>query len=317
MTAICIGRVPSFFVVGHPKCGTTALFEMLAEHPRIFMPWLKEPQFFTRDLPLQHSVPFLPRTVEDYVSLFSEARPSQLIGEASTWYLASTTAARDIANLCPDAKIVAILREPASFIRSLHLQAIQNGDESEQDLRTALELERDRIRGVSVPVAAKRPATLYYQQHVRYTEQLKRYYAAFPPENILVLIYEEFRQDNERTISRVTSFLGLDQSFVFKRREANPTVIVKARWLDSLVMSLAKGQTSITRPIKGMVTGITPTQARRQFMHTFRQLFVFSDPPAVDDALMNELRRRFKAEAELVGRFLGRDLTDIWEIPRD
>ncbi len=40
------GRVPDFFIVGHPKCGTTALYEMLRRHPQIFMPDIKEPWFF-------------------------------------------------------------------------------------------------------------------------------------------------------------------------------------------------------------------------------------------------------------------------------
>ncbi len=43
-------RVPDFFIVGHAKCGTTALYEMLRTHPQIYMPELKEPAYFATDL---------------------------------------------------------------------------------------------------------------------------------------------------------------------------------------------------------------------------------------------------------------------------
>src|SRR5580692_11872450 len=112
------GRVPDFFIVGNPKSGTTALYEMLRSHPQIFMPTLKEPHFFAAEKP--PSSP-LPNTLDEYLALFAAAEPNQCAGEASPSYLRSPTAAGRIAQLAPDARIVAILREPAGFVRSLHM----------------------------------------------------------------------------------------------------------------------------------------------------------------------------------------------------
>jgi hypothetical protein len=84
-----------------------------------------------------------PRTLEEYLSLFTAASPEQRIGEATPSYLMSATAAGSIAEANPDARIVAILREPASFLRSLHLQRVKNHTETEPDLRRALALEDD------------------------------------------------------------------------------------------------------------------------------------------------------------------------------
>src|SRR5437660_11505590 len=84
------GRVPDFFIVGHAKSGTTALYEMLRRHPQIFMPELKEPWFFASDMrprfqPRRAGVP--PQPLEQYRALFAGAAAVQRIGEASSSYL--------------------------------------------------------------------------------------------------------------------------------------------------------------------------------------------------------------------------------------
>src|SRR5271165_5706185 len=122
------GRIPDFFIVGHAKSGTTALYEMLRRHPEIFMPDSKEPWFFASDMRRRFNPPGSdgpPETLADYLALFTPAAPGQLAGEASSSYLWSRTAAAAIAAAQPEARIIAILREPASFLRSLHLQLLQ------------------------------------------------------------------------------------------------------------------------------------------------------------------------------------------------
>src|SRR2546430_260412 len=95
------GRIPDFFIVGHHKSGTTALYEMLRRHPDVFMPDIKEPRFFASDLRplLQAPAGMLPETFEEYLALFQPARADQRVGEASPSYLRSATAARDIADV--------------------------------------------------------------------------------------------------------------------------------------------------------------------------------------------------------------------------
>ena len=137
--------VPDFFIVGHPKCGTTALYQTLRSHPQIFMPELKETRFFAPELhPHADAHAAHPHTLEQYLALFAPAADGQRAGEASPSYLRSRTAAARIAELSPDARIIAILREPASFLRSLHMELIRDHVETESDLRIALALEHDR-----------------------------------------------------------------------------------------------------------------------------------------------------------------------------
>src|SRR5438067_4221645 len=169
-------RVPEFFIVGHEKCGTTALDLMLKSHPQIFLPEVKEQRFFAPDLrgdlgdPRAHIIGPRPRTLERYLSLFAGAEPQQRLGEASPQYLRSREAAGRIASVQPAARIIAILREPASFLQSFHLQWVRNRVENETDFRKAMSLEAKRREGRSIPRSCKVPQTLFYSDHVRYVE---------------------------------------------------------------------------------------------------------------------------------------------------
>lgn len=206
-------RVPDFFVVGHPKCGTSALYLMLRAHPQIFMPVPKEPRFFAPELWSRFRRPGenrLPDTLEGYLALFSPAREDQLVGEASPTYLRSREAAARIAEVAPDARMIAILREPAAFLRSFHQQSLHDHIEYESDFAKAIALEPQRREGKRIPRYSHLPAGLLYSEHVRYVEQLRRFHDRFPAERVLVLIHEDFRQDNEGTVRRVLRFLGVD-----------------------------------------------------------------------------------------------------------
>jgi hypothetical protein len=227
-------RAPDFFIVGHPKCGTTALYEMLRRQPGIYMPALKEPQFFAEEMRVGARPEHLPDTLEEYLALFDGARVDELLGEASPSYLRSHTAAGAIAELQPDARIIAILREPASLLRSVHLQFVQAAIESEHDLRKALALEPERRQGRNLPRHGFWPLALQYSEHVHYVEQLRRYHAAFGSEQVLVLIYDDFRADNEGTVREVLRFLGVEDASPVQTLEANPTVAARSRALTPL-----------------------------------------------------------------------------------
>jgi hypothetical protein len=308
-------RVPDFFLAGHPKCGTTALYEMLRAHPQIFMPEVKEPRYFASDM-RQRFQPrrsgALPATLEEYLALFAPAAAAQTVGEASPTYLVSHTAAGLIAEVQPQARIVAILREPASFLRSLHLQLVQSHVESVKDLGKAISLERERRQGKRIPRRSHRPQSLQYSEHVRYVEQLRRYEELFPREQILVLIYDDWRSENEQTLRRVLRFLGVDDNASIAVKDVNPTVLVRSQPLEEMMNAVSTGRGPISRAAKAAVKTVAPQRLRREAFRAIRQNVVLGEPKPPDAALMLELRRRFKGEVEALSAHLERDLTKLW-----
>jgi hypothetical protein len=311
-----VPRVPDFFIVGNPKCGTTALYEMLKGHPQIFMPALKEPWFLASDMRARFQPPRSaspPETLEDYIALFSAAQPGQRIGEASSSYLLSRTAAARIAELRPDARIIAILREPASFLRSLHLQLLRTHVEAKQDFGRAIALEPARRAGKRIPRRSHRPQLLMYSEHVRYVDHLRRYHDAFAREQVLVLIYEDFRADNEGTVRRVRRFLGVDETPPVDVRDANPTVKrVRSAQVDELVNVISVGRGPVSRSLKAAVKLVTPKSMRESALLSAQRYLVNGTPRPPDQELMLELRRRFKGEVLALSEYLDRDLVALW-----
>ncbi len=311
--------VPDFFIVGNPKSGTTALYEMLRVHPQIYMPDLKEPWFFAQDMRQRFQPPRSappPETLQEYLELFAGAAPGQRVGEASSSYLWSTTAADQIAELRPDARIIAILREPASFLRSLHLQLLQTHVENQKDLRKAMSLESARREGKRIPRRSHRPQLLFYSSHVHYVEQLRRYHAAFPPEQVLVLIYDDFRRDNEATLRRVLAFLDVDESAPVQVRDANPTIRMRSQQLDEMVHAISVGRGPVSRAAKKVVKTLTPGDLRGRALRMTQRHIVYGKPREPDEQLMTELRRRFKGEVVALSEYLDRDLVTLWGYDR-
>jgi hypothetical protein len=299
-------RLPDFFIIGHHKSGTTALYEMLRRHPQIFMPTLKEPRFFDTDLHAltnTHSTGWLPGTLEEYLALFREARPGQRLGEASPSYLRSATAASAIAAAQPSARCIAILREPASFVRSMHMQLVQEHVEAEKDLREAVAKEEIERAGRRV---------LRYSDHVHYVEQLRRFHAVFPPEQVLVLIYDDFRDDNEGTVKRVLRFLEVDDSVPIEVFDANPSVSVRSLRLDAAVRAMYAGSGPLARAVKRTAGALIPARARHGAVRRLRRGVIYGKPQPVDEDLMIDLRRRYKAQVYELSDYLGRDLAALW-----
>ncbi len=306
-------RVPDFFIVGHPKCGTTALYEMLRRYPQIYMPDVKEPNFFNAEWQTSTGPP---ETFEDYLALFDAAESGQRIGEASAFYLMSRNAARGIADAQPAARIIAILREPASFLHSLHLQFVQSDIETEKDLRKALSLEDFRRRSQHVPSSASNwQRRLLYSDHVQYVEQLRRYQALFPPEHMLVLIYDDFRRDNEAVLRTVLRFLDVDDAAPINVMEVNPTVRVRRGGLNHIIYAVSREQGAVSRVAKTGVKVLTPRRLRR-YLWRSRHRIIYGAPPSPDKGLIVELRRRFKPEVVALSEYLDRDLVTLWGYDR-
>jgi hypothetical protein len=316
-------RVPDFFIVGSPKSGTTALYKMLSAHPGIYMPALKEPRFLASDMAPRPDLADgkqdvgYPTTLAAYLALFDDAADEQRAGEASTFYLWSRTAASRIAELQPEARIIAILREPASFLWSLHLMFLQWRVETEKSLQRAMSLEADRREGRSIPAVSHRPQLLQYADHVRYVDQLSRYHERFPSQNVLTLIYDDFRQDNQATIRRILRFLDVDDERPIEPLDVNVTRTTVRSWrTKGLLRSLSTGDDLRSSWGRRVVKSVTTRKLRYAAVHNLQRRVVMAPPPAPAASFMQELRERFKPEVVALSEFLDRDLVALWGYDR-
>jgi sulfotransferase family protein len=310
-------RAPDFFIVGHQKCGTTALYMMLRQHPDIFMSDVKEPWYFGRELRSRFHKPSTrsrPNTLADYLGLFACARPDQLIGEASPQYIRSEYAAREIAELCPEARIVVLLREPAAFVRSLHMQLLATHIEDQTDFARAIALEPLRREGKRIPSRSTSPQSLLYSDHVRYAAQLGRLHDAFPRDRVLVLAYEDFRRDNLAGLRQVLEFLHADAAGPIQPVETSPLKEVRSLRLHQLRRAIRNAglhpakRGRLVRTLDAVAPGRLGSDS---IAGAFRRVAYRSQRPA-DERLMAELRRRFMPEVLAASEYLDRDLVSLW-----
>lgn len=302
-------RFPDFYIVGQPKTGTTALDQMLRHHPDIFMPEFKETNFFAGELGYVARFPHFPTSEEAYLALFAAAAPGNIVGEASPNYLWSPTAARRIAEVRPDARIIALFREPAAFINSLHTMYWRNGFEAEEDLRKAIELESERRAGRRLPPDGYWPELLFYSDHMCYVEQLRRYTDCFSRDQVFVLTHEEFRRDNSAAVKEILRFLGVDHTVALPSIEVNPSYRVRSWPGHQALVMIAQGR---GEAIKKVIRPLTTQRLRRKTLYYVRDHFIHGKPPPPDERLMLDLRRRYRSEVVNLGKFLGRDLVKEW-----
>lgn len=217
--------VPNFFIIGAPKCGTTALSEFLKNNPKIFISSPKEPEYFSFDLSKS-----LKMSQKTYLSLFMNADPliHKAIGEGSTAYLFSKCAVSEILKFNPDAKFILMLRNPVDLVRSFHAQMVFQGIETVQDFRKAWKLELERKKGNHIPALCYDINSLMYSEWGKLGEQVERLYSQVAEDRIKTIIFDDFAVNPKKVYEEVLEFLGVpsDGRSEFPRINESKKVII-------------------------------------------------------------------------------------------
>lgn len=291
---------PNFFIVGAPKCGTTSMYEYLRQHPEIYMPNVKEPHFFGRDL--THPPRRCIRDEADYFGLFADTGNAKRVGEGSVWYLYSKQAAREIHTYDPSVKIIMMLRNPVDMLWSLHAQYLRNCNEEIIDFEEALAAEPDRREGRRIPKGAHFAPGLLYRETVTFSPQLRRYFEYFPGEQVHVIIFDEFKGDTASVYRDALAFLDVDTEFVADLDVFNPTGRIQHWALQRYV----KTHPTFHRFIKM----VSPQALRRWFGERLRpHTKPIPRPKSMDAELRARLQGEFASEVDELGRLINRDLS--------
>jgi hypothetical protein len=197
---------------------------------------LKEPQYFSRDFPDLAQVD----NEDDYIRLFEAAPAGATLGEASVWYLYSDMAVPAIREANPTARLVVILRNPIEAAYSLHTQFLRSLKENEDDFETAWNLQEERRHGRKLPRYCPEPRCVQYQEACSFGFQVQRLMERVPPNQLKVLIFEEFFADVQRGYSELLEFLGLEPDGREEFAVANESRAARSR----TVMRLLAGATA-------------------------------------------------------------------------
>ena len=304
------GPMLDFAIVGQPKSGTTALAHFLAQHPQIAFSVPKESAFFATDFHRESDafhgkqVYFSYRSAADFAGLFTHAAPGQLLGEGSTSSLYSTEAAANLHDHNPRLKCIMLFRDPVDMVQSLHQQYVNETAEDLDDFASAIAAEEERAAGNRLPRRVRTPAYVQYSKRARYTEQLARFEKLFPADQLLVLLADEFHDDNEGHYLRVLRFLGVDESF---RPEF--TTVHGSQAPRSSTLNRALNRPGVKRRLQALLGPRRYTALRDRLA----RLALKPQPrDSVDAGLVAELRDRYRPHVVEFGEHIGRDLIAQW-----
>jgi hypothetical protein len=281
--------IPDFFIVGAPRCGTTALYTYLRDHPDIFMSQIKEPDFFADYLGERRRV----RTLPEYLDCFAGVQGEKRIGEASVSYLASYTSAKVIKEFSPLASIIIMLRNPVDVMYSMYYLRRFSNLEDQPSFGAALDAD---ARGRKV-------AELTYRDRAKFGTQVERYLTVFGREKIHFIIYDDFKIDTRKVFQNTLRFLGVCSNCKEDFPRINGNRRARSRFLWRLVR-----QPPV--PLRRIVRPLTSRRFRSAVGSRLLQLNTIEEPrPPMEAELRNRLRKEFAPEIHRLSTLLDRDLT--------
>jgi len=232
---------PNFFIIGAAKSGTSAIWHHLQEHPDVYMSPRKHTRFFAFGVedpgfrgpaPKNPHSPYAITDLQIYHAMFEGVTNETAVGEASWTYLYRSEAPRRIREYAPDARLIAILRNPADRAYSHYRQNVQAGREPLADFTQALKQEEVRIRHNWWP-------EFHYVHMGLYFAQLKHYFDAFDRDQIKVYLYEDLDSDPYSLLRDAFGFLDVDDTFTPEAIiRSNPSGASKNKSLHSLLQRL-------------------------------------------------------------------------------
>jgi len=298
--------MPNFLVIGGAKCGTDSLCNYLGQHPQVFMCPNREPNYFVAEG--QGDIPYRGpgdrraltawdmwvSTQERYEALFADVTDQKAIGEGTTWYLYDKDAPRRIYQQIPEARIIAILRNPVDRAYSAYTMLLRDGRESISDFSDALAAEDQRIRSGWEPM-------WHYRAMGFYAAQLRRYYSLFDPRQIHIVLYDDFNARASDIIRELFQFLEVDTAFTpDTSTRYNVSLVPKHPLYHSLLMG--------ENPLKLAAKSILPADFRQRIKGRLvsRNL---AKPTPLDPQIRANLVEVFRSDILELQELIGRDLS--------
>lgn len=298
-------KMPDFVIIGAGKSGTTSLNNYLKQHPDIFMSVRKEPNFFALEMvnpeeyELESSRQYYHQsvsTLEEYQKLFEGARAEQLLGEVSNTYLNSDMACERIQHYIPEAKLIAILRDPAERLYSRYYHLVRE----------------DVLHNLSWDQLLDKDTEWWKRQDLVdegfYYKNLQKYFHAFPAENIKLIRYSDFTQNTGRVVNEVLEFLNLSTEVPIDTETVyNKSGTVKNESLNKVV-----GQNSAPiRLLKSVLPGIHKQLKKSVWANKI--LYHFRNKNLDKPSMPQDLRRTiiedlYRKDIEQLAQFLDWDL---------
>lgn len=301
-------QFPDFFVVGVPRCGTTALCRYLSRNPQICFSRPKEPHYFS----LLEETPSVDDLQRNYLDrYFSHLNGShRAVGEGSVSYLYLPGVIERINQLNPQARFIVLVRNPLSMLPSYHLRMRFLLQEDESDFSKAWKLEDLRKRRENLPRYCLDPRLLQYSDVAKFGIQVKRLFEAVGRDRAHVIIFDDFKTDPLKTYQRVLEFLEVDYDGQTQFERRHGSQMYRYRWLQKIFFVPAKSGSKMSKTVQQRTRKYNGKG--RKLPSLIKRIIDFNkipmQPAPLPDETIVEIRETLREDIALLSTLLDRDL---------
>tara|TARA_Y100000748_G_scaffold59316_2_gene47434 strand:- start:25187 stop:26053 length:867 start_codon:yes stop_codon:yes gene_type:complete len=282
--------------VGAPKCGTTSLYRYLKSHQNIVMSNPKEPHYFSRDINNGGM-----NNLEKYLKCFSKSNSDcgiEAVGEASTMYLYSKVAIKNILKFNSDAKFIVMLRNPIEIAYSFHQTALKVFGETEVDFIRAWDLQDQRLNGNKVPIGCLDKKLLAYGEIAKLGAQVERLLSIVNKKKIFFILFDDFIKSTEKEYLSILSFLKINSQSLPVYRTYNKTRKISSPFVTSLTNQMLGLKKKLGLSINfGIAKKIHNINQRNEKLGN------------LNGAVFSQLDNFFQKDIELLSKLIKKDLT--------
>jgi len=300
-------KLPNFLIVGAAKCATTSLYYYLKEHPEIFLPKVKETNFFVEPKEILGCGPrycgkdSVGKNFRVYSELYKDVDPMQhkAVGEICVTYLYFyKNAIPNIIRYLGNPKIIIILRNPVDRAYSHYMHNLRDGDEK-YSFEQALELEDERIK-----------QNLWCSFHLKsmgyYYNQVKSYKEHFT--NVKILLYEDMKKDMHKFLKEIFEFLQVQNIKLDTSRKYNISGIPRIKILHKAVHSNFLLKKLVARSLKVFLSSEKIDSLKNYIVNKNLQKI------KMDEQTRLHLNKLYIEDIKKLSKLINKDLIEIWNI---
>jgi hypothetical protein len=290
--------LPNFLIIGAAKSGTTTLYDLLKQHPQVYLSFVKETMFFSCDENFQRGPEWYARTY------YKEASGFRARGDVTPHYLywseKVAPRVRETYGQVP-IKFIAIFRDPVGRAYSWYWNMVKEGREN-LPLKTALELEGQRLQEQKMKLMQAGAMTYGYIRGSSYASALEPFLEYFPRSNFLFLLQEDIDRNFSNFVREMLEFLGLDANILLEHVSSNPATMPRSRSLQRWLQNQS--------PCRELLKRLIPLRLRQRFKASLLQVNARPfDYPKIDLSIETELRNHLAPEVRRLEKMINRDLS--------
>lgn len=289
--------LPTFLIIGAAKAGTTTLYDVLKQHPKVYMPIVKEPLFFSKES-------YFEKGVDWYAQTFfrgADAFPTR--GEATPHYLywSDKVASRISDMLVPSIKLIVIFRDPVHRAYSWYWNSVKEGKETES-FETALELEPSRLATFHKQFLSSGQMLYGYFRGGCYASLLKPFLDKFPLEQFFFILQDDFKNNPDAAARNLFKFLSIDENVSIQFTQKNMAALPRNRVLHDWLSKQGGAREWFKKVIPLNLRYIVKQRLLNANLRPIKY-------PVMNPETEASLRARFVDENLALGKMINRDLS--------